>query len=50
MNHLAAKAMLLNYVAPVIKDGVTIVELYMMEVKREKLNWNHALILYIVGA
>lgn len=49
-NRLAAQGMTLQYVAPIVRDGETLVELCKTEVDMETFKWKHALMLYVVGA
>ncbi|KAH0776851.1 hypothetical protein KY290_008262 [Solanum tuberosum] len=49
-NRLAAQGMTLQYVAHVVRNGETMVELSKTEVELETQRWKHALILYVVGA
>lgn len=36
--------------APIVRDGETIVQLCRTEVEKETVKWKHVLILYVVGA
>ncbi|KAH0717608.1 hypothetical protein KY285_013639 [Solanum tuberosum] len=49
-NRLAAQGITLQYVAHVVHNGETVVELSKIEVELETQRWKHALILYVVGA
>lgn len=48
-NTLASKGMKLQFIAPIIKDGVKTVQLDKVEVERETEKWKSAMILYVVG-
>ncbi|WMV45435.1 hypothetical protein MTR67_038820 [Solanum verrucosum] len=49
-NRLATQGMTLQYVAPIVRNGETVVELCKAEVELEMQKWEQALILYVVGA
>lgn len=48
-NRFGLRGMNLSFVAPIIQNGETIVELAKNEVEKETEKWRNALILYVVG-
>ncbi|KAK4713334.1 hypothetical protein R3W88_019241 [Solanum pinnatisectum] len=49
-NRLVSQQMTLKYIAPLVPNGETVVELSKTKVELEIQRWTHALILYVVGA
>lgn len=48
-DNLASRGMSLTYVAPEIKEGITVVRLQVHEVHKLQQSWEYAVMVYVMG-